>query len=62
MSSSRFSRNALRSGDCGQLVEFIELERAELTDPYEGEPLPPDWEQLLEQKDTHQYGDFALTK
>src|SRR5262245_21828213 len=31
-------------------------------DPYEGEPLRADWESLIETRDTHQYGDFALTK
>lgn len=53
---------ALACGDCRELIDFIERERLNLTDPYEGERLPRDWEQLLEFKDAHQYGDFALTK
>jgi hypothetical protein len=54
--------HALKTGDCQEVVSFIELARPNLTDPYEGEPLPVGWQKLLEQKDAHQYGDFALTK
>jgi hypothetical protein len=50
---------ALASGNCRELIDFIERERSNLTDPYEGEPLGDDWEQLMEFKDAHQYGDFA---
>jgi hypothetical protein len=53
---------ALKTGDCQDVVSFIELARPNLTDPYEGRPLPVDWQNLLEDKDAHQYGDFALTK
>ena len=53
---------ALTSGDCRGLVAFIEENRDELTDPYEGEPLGDDWLDLVETADAHQYGDFALTK
>jgi hypothetical protein len=35
---------------------------ADLTDPFEGDPLPSDWDSMLEVKDAHAYGDFALTK
>ena len=33
-----------------------------MTDPYEGEPLPEGWEEMIETQDAHAYGDFALTK
>src|SRR5207302_666883 len=53
---------ALATGDCGPLVRFIEAHRGSLTDPYEGEPLEASWESMLETRDAHQYGDFALTR
>jgi len=53
---------ALASGNCQELIDFIQRQRSSLTDPYEGEPLGEDWEQLMEFKDAHQYGDFALTR
>jgi hypothetical protein len=53
---------ALSTGDCVPLVDFICDDLDVLTDPYEGEPLPPDWDSMLETKDAHDYGDFALTK
>ncbi len=53
---------ALISGDCGRLVSFINANLGDLRDPYEGEPLRADWQTLIESKDAHQYGDFALTK
>jgi hypothetical protein len=55
-------QGALVSSDPQPLVAFIEAARASLRDPYEGEPLGDDWQDLLETKDVHQYGDFALTK
>ncbi|QDT66000.1 hypothetical protein [Calycomorphotria hydatis] len=55
-------RDALTSTDCSELISFIKFNLATLSDPYEGEQLTPDWESLLETKDVHQYGDFALTK
>jgi hypothetical protein len=54
--------DALRSGDNGALVSFINTNLSELRDPYEGEPLSVDWEAMIETLDPHQYGDFALTK
>jgi hypothetical protein len=53
---------ALCTGDCAPLVDFIRDNVDLLTDPYEGEPLAPGWDALLETKDVHTYGDFALTK
>jgi len=53
---------ALSDGGTGELVAFIRQHRAELTDPYEGQPLGEDWEAQVEVRDSHQYGDFALTR
>jgi hypothetical protein len=53
---------ALRSQIGSAMVEFIAEHVAAIKDPYEGEALGPEWEQMLEAKDVHQYGDFALTK
>lgn len=53
---------ALRSGSSDGLVEFINSNRGRLKDPNEGEPLLGDWMQLMEGRDPHQFGDFALTK
>jgi hypothetical protein len=54
--------DALRSGDHGSLVSFINAHLVDLRDPYEGEPLGANWEALIETQDPHQFGDFALTK
>jgi len=53
---------ALESGDLTGLVSFIGANLSELKDPYEGEPLTADWQKLIETRDAHQLGDFALTK
>jgi hypothetical protein len=53
---------ALRSGEVFALVDFINKNLPALSDPYEGERLTSGWWSLLEEKDAHQYGDFALTK
>jgi hypothetical protein len=53
---------SLASGDVGPLIAFIDADRGSLRDPYEGQPLPDDWQDLLETQDVHQYGDIALTK
>lgn len=54
--------NSLVTGDCNELVQFILLNMEALCDPYEGQPLAEDWETMIEAPDSHQYGDFALTK
>jgi hypothetical protein len=54
--------DAVRSGDLSGLAIFISGNVSSLRDPYEGEPLSVDWEALVETQDSHQYGDFALTK
>jgi hypothetical protein len=53
---------SLRSGDVGPLLAFIREHFAELKDPYEGEPLGENWQDLLTYEDPQEYGDFALTK
>lgn len=52
---------ALCSGSVAELAAFIEHHRHSLTDPYEGQPLPDDWSSLMESRDVHDHGDFALT-
>ncbi|GIJ49944.1 hypothetical protein Val02_68300 [Virgisporangium aliadipatigenens] len=54
-------RRALETGDVAPLVAFIEAHRDVVTDPYEGRPLPPDWQDRLKVRDAHEYGDYALT-
>jgi hypothetical protein len=44
------------------LENFIKLNMNYLTDPYEGEQLSENWNEMLEYRDPHEYGDFALTK
>jgi hypothetical protein len=53
---------ALDLNEIGGLEDFININMDYLTDPYEGECLLPNWSEMLEYKDPHQYGDFALTK
>lgn len=53
---------ALLSGDDRDLISFVEGNRAVLVAPYEGQALEGEWRDLLEIRDAHQYGDFALTK
>lgn len=54
--------SCLLSGNVDQVRAFVLSNKSSLTDPYEGEPLEDDWEGMIEDKDVHQYGDFALTK
>jgi hypothetical protein len=53
---------ALRSGATDELERYVQSNRKRLTDPYEGEPLPDDWRDMLEANDVHEFGDFALTR
>src|SRR5262245_24530781 len=53
---------AIQTHDPAALVSFIRVNVGNLRDPYEGKPLERDWESLIETRDAHQYGDFALTK
>lgn len=54
--------SALISGSASEIRSFILSNVPFLVDPYEGEPLSEDWEDMIETPDVHQYGDFALTK
>jgi hypothetical protein len=53
---------ALFDDDPAALEVYIDRHRSELTDPYEGEPLAADWRDTLENRDVHEYGDYALTR
>ncbi len=53
---------ALASDNPASLIAFIKADLWSFRDPYEGDPVADDWEVLMEIKDVHQYGDFALTK
>lgn len=53
---------ALATGEGDELRSFIDANLAALSDPYEGEPLPDDWRELLESGDVQELGEFALTK
>ena len=54
--------SALHSGGIEQIRMFIVSNKSSLVDPYEGGALGDDWEDMIEDKDVHQYGDFAITK
>jgi hypothetical protein len=53
---------ALETSDRSGLAAYVELNRECLKDPYEGGPLGEDWEGQLENRDAHEYGDYALTR
>jgi hypothetical protein len=53
---------ALSDDDPAPLEAFIDRHWAELADPYEGEPLPKRWRELLETGDAQEVADFALTR
>jgi hypothetical protein len=53
---------SLETGDPSGLVAYIEANRRALKDPYEGDPLGDAWQGLLENRDVHEYCDFALTR
>lgn len=55
-------RQALAQGGTSALEAFIDTHRALLKDPYEGEPLSPDWRSQLEAGDVQELADFALTR
>ncbi|RMO97620.1 hypothetical protein ALQ33_01459 [Pseudomonas syringae pv. philadelphi] len=54
--------SCLLSGNVDQVRDFVVSNKQFLVDPYEGIPLDDNWEDMIEEKDVHQYGDFALTK
>ena len=53
---------SLANSDIQPLVQYIEENRAHLTDPDMGDPLGSRWMDLIEPVDTHQLGDVALTR
>lgn len=53
---------ALESNQVACLVAYIEKHLPELKDPYEGVPLDQTWQELLDNRDVHEYSDFALTR
>jgi hypothetical protein len=53
---------ALQSGSAAALIRFVDERRSSLRDPYEGEPLPDDWQHLVDSMDPQQVGDVALTR
>lgn len=54
--------SALDTGSVTELIRYIESNLAQLRDPYEGQALDAHWQELLQTRDPHQFGDFALTK
>lgn len=53
---------ALSSGDTGELAVYIDANLEDLKDPYEGDPLPDDWREMLENRDVQEFADYALTR
>lgn len=53
---------SLETDDLEEIIAFIERNRDQLTDPYEGSPLDDSWQSTLTNRDAHEYGDYALTK
>jgi hypothetical protein len=53
---------ALKTQEIASLRSFITSNLDALSDPYEGDRLNDGWEALVETRDVHQYGDFAITK
>ena len=54
--------SALASGDKSPLLNFIELNHKEITDPYEGEALDEEWQTDIAVLPIQEVADFALTK
>src|SRR6516225_7117727 len=53
---------ALEADDGSELAQFIDQHRDRLTNPYNGDPLPPDWRSAMEAGDVQELADFALTR
>jgi hypothetical protein len=53
---------SLKTQEITSLRSFITSNLDALSDPYEGDLLDDNWEGMVEPRDVHQYGDFALTK
>jgi hypothetical protein len=54
--------DALSSGVTNGLIRHIEANRDHLKDRYEGGPLSDNWQDMLWNRDVHEFGDFALTR
>ncbi|WP_345860757.1 hypothetical protein [Shewanella algae] len=54
--------NCMESDKISLIRDFIDENKEEIKDPYEGESVDDYWEDMIEEKDIQQYGDFALTK
>lgn len=54
--------HALERNDCTRFRSFIQESMDACSDPYDGEPLAPDWEETVDVNDVQQLADFALTK
>jgi hypothetical protein len=55
-------RDAVASSDPASLLIWCNARRSELTDPYEGGALVAEWDSSLENGDSQEIADFALTK
>lgn len=53
---------SLADGDTVRLIEFGSRHQISLREPYEGEPLDPDWIEHLEIGDVQEVADFVLTR
>jgi hypothetical protein len=53
--------SSLSTNDRSALLQFIRANRTACKDPYEGEPLGPNWEEQLTTTGVQEAGDFALT-
>ena len=54
--------HALSTDSGDGLVRFVDSNITHCTDPYEGEPLLPNWKDSLGTGDVQELGDYALTK
>lgn len=55
-------KRAIESGKKNELIDFIRKNVEKLKDPYEGDQLSEDWENMIENGDIDEYADFCLTK
>lgn len=53
---------ALAADDCERLSAFVDASVSACRSPYDGEPLPLNWREMLEVGDVQELADFALTK
>ncbi len=52
---------ALETNNSTDLEKYVDQNLNHVVDPYEGEPLTPNWRDSLGTPDIHEYGDYALT-